>query len=407
MPDIVIAPQTNGTRPEMPSAPTPEALAMKFEFNPDLLGDKAGETVVKVDKKEIEVTPPIVVKTDDVKPDVTTPVKVDDKKVEPKVEDKPKPSVLKAPKDDTKTKEELAPKGAEGDKKKEVIKPITPVKADNKDTSDQFDYSKYAPQEVVNMKNMSRPSREAYAKLLDENKQLSSLKDATYLQHEQGYTLSPEYNEISQRQYFARTEGQEWEKALLNIRSGKPFRDITGFDANGRPILSEERQPTDRDEIRIQSNLTACSQAVNQITAQLQTYPAQFKQRIQADLSTIQQERNQRFAWVQDPKLLEHSVEIEGRGDVKLKDIKNDFKSIWPSYLANTPGVEVAADLFIAMQIQAAELREARNGQQVAQIKQQEISRGEPSDDNRPAALSALAVKGIPSIFTLDGMPGR
>jgi hypothetical protein len=227
-----------GITPQMPTEPTAEAKAMTFTMNPELLGKDASDSRVLIDKVEVKTEEaPIKVEAGTQTSDSTI------KKEEPKkVEAKPteKKSVLVAPVEDKKT-EEL--KGKSAEPKKEVVKTIAPKTEQN----DQFDYAKYAPQEVVNMKNMSRPSREAYAKLIDENKQLSSLKDATYLQHEQGYTLSPEYQETVQKQHSARIEGKAWENALLNIQSGKPYRNIVGFDQQGNARLGPEIQPVDGD----------------------------------------------------------------------------------------------------------------------------------------------------------------
>jgi hypothetical protein len=401
----------SGIKPEFPTEPPAEVKAMTFTLpSPELFGKESSDSTITVDKVEVKEIPAEVKKVEE------TPKKEDkvevkeikpkeeSKKVEPKKEESKKvESVLKAPKEEVVIdkkgeKHEEAPK--------HEIKPITPIR-DTK--GDDFDYTKYAPQEVVNMKNMSRQSREAYSKLLDENKQLASLKDATYLQHEQGYTLSPEFKQLQEKQYYAQTEAQYWEQALLNIKAGKPFRDIFGFDKNGNPQLSNEIQPTDRDEIRVTNNLSACSIAATQLAGQLSVYPHQFKGRIQQDLRAIDAERHARFAWVQDPKLLEYAVNIEGQGDKKLKDIKHEFKSIFPSYLQNSPATEVASDLFVAMIIQGAELREARNGKQVADIKFDEARRAEPSSNNSPTEPKVTEINGkkIPSSFSMEGMPGR
>jgi len=283
------------------------------------------------------------------------------------------------------------------------IKPVTPVKEQKED---QFDYSKFSQQEVTNLKNMSRQSREYVAKLIDENKQLQTLKDATYLQHEQGFVLSPDYQNLQQKASFASVEGQCWEQALLNIRAGKTFRDIVGFDPKtGEPVMSEERNPTDRDEIRVNNNLSACINASKQFDAGLEQFPQQFKHRVGQDMATIDSVRKQKFSWIADPKILDYTVSIEGQGEKRVRDIKNDFKSMFPNYLSSTPGVEVASDLMVALVIQGAELAEARNGKQIEQIKREEIGRGEPTSDAREVRPTSLSAKGIPSVFSLDGFP--
>lgn len=401
MPDVIIQPTGKGISPQMPTAPTKEALAMTFTAAPELLGKDADSSTVTIDKKPLEEVKPVVggdniVKTDDKVADVITP------KEDVKSEEKKTNSVLKPPTEEGKTKVD----GVKPLDKKEVVKAITP--ANLKDPSDTFDYAKYTPQETINLKNMSRQSREYTAKLIDENKNLSANKDGMYYQHEQGYVLNPEFQQLQSTNYYRQTEAKVWEDQLLKIRAGKPFQDIVGFDKQGNAIMSKEMQPSDRDELRISQNINDCRTAANQISAQLQQYPQQHKQRVDSDLQAINAEQHARFSWIQDPKILDYSLHVEGLGDRKIKDIKEDFRSIFPAYLRNTVGVEVASNMLVAMQIQAAELREARNGQQIAEIKKEEISRGEPSSETTPTkSTNQLTAKGVPSEFSLSGMPDR
>lgn len=426
--DVIIKPGVTGTgiTPQQPIEPPAEVKAMTFNLDENLFSGGDGSTIKtdngtelkveapeKKEEKVAEVTP--VAKESVEKKEVVT-----EKKEEKKEEKK---SVLKAPKEEPK-KEEVKPEEkkeavaaenkeekAVATEKKEVSKLITPKSpAEKKEASDTFDYTGFAPQEVTNLKNMSRQSRDWAAALVKQNKELSSLKDSTYLQHEGAYVLSPDYKQLQQRQYLAVTEGRAWEQALLNIRGGKKFRDITGFDNRGQPIMSEERDPSDADEIRVSSNLNACIQANNALSGQLQEFPTQYRNRLQTDLQAIQQERNSRFAWAQDPKLLEYSVEMEGGQEKKIKDIISDFTSIWPPYLQNSPGVKVAADMMVALVIRSAELREALNGQQVEKIKKEEAVRGEPTSEAAPTEITGeTKVNGhaVPKSFSLDGFLTR
>jgi hypothetical protein len=408
-----------GLTPEMPSEPPKEVKEMTFTYDPNFANKGVGDSVVSIDHKEVK-TDSAEVKKDNEKPELVIKSPTDDKKVEEIKKEEPKKdekkeevkkdepkSVLKAPTEVKKEDAKVEDKSKEQEKSGS-IKPITPVK-EHKDGQDAFDYTGFTPQEQINLKNMSRQSREYAANLIKENKGLAALREATYLQHDQGYTLSPEYQQLQSKGYFAQTEGQCWEQALLAIKAAKKFRDITGFDKNGKPVLSEEREPSDADEIRIAGNLSACTNAVQQIGGQLQTFPQRFKQQIQSDLQAVEAVRKERFAWVADPKLLEYSVNVEGSGDKKLKDIKSDFKSMLPIYWQSSPIAEVASDLFVAMIIQGAELREAKNGQTVAQIKNDELKRGEPSSDTQPIKKeqNGVLANGVPSVFSLDGMPSR
>ena len=391
MSDIIIKPGITGTgiTPQMPTEPTPEAKAMSFEFKPELIGADTDSTI-KVDKVEVKVEPSQVKQEEQKKQEAKT----EEKNIEQKQEEKK--SVLKPPTEEKVVAKQEQKKAEE----KPVIKPITPVK-EKSDQQDVFDYSKYPKHEEVNLKNMSKQSREAYAKLLDENKQLSTLKDSNYLQHEQGYTLSPEYQELNSKSYLARTEAQCWETALLNIKAMKPFRNITGFDQKGNPILGEEMQPTDRDEIRITRNLQACEQVAQQIGGQLQQLPQRFKQQITQDLQAIRDTQKQLFAWHSDPKLMDYKLEIEGIGERTLSQIKQDVRQMIPSYHQNNPLADVLGDMMIALRISQAEAREAKHGQEIAQIKQSEIARAEPTSDNADTQTTNTGPKGVPRTFSI------
>ncbi len=415
-PDIKPSVTGRGITPEMPSEPPKEVKEMTFSFDPNFATRGVGDSIVSVDHKEIKtdtaevkkdvekpeliIKPPVEEKKEEVKKSETEVKKEEPKKEEPKTVLKPPTEVKKE-----EAKTEVKPKEEE---KVGAIKPITPVK-EHKD--DAFDYNGFTQQEQINLKNMSRQSREYTANLIKENKSLAALKDSTYLQHEQGYTLSPEYQQLQNKGFFVQTESQCWEKALLNIKQSKKFQDITGFDPKtGAAILGPEKDPSDADEIRIAGNLSACSQAMQNINGQMQNFPQRFKHQIQQDMQSVEAVRKERFAWVADPKLLDYSVNVEGQGDKKLRDVKSDFKSMLPVYWQSSPIAEVASDLFVAMIIQGAELREAKNNQTIAQIKTEEMKRGEPTSDTVPIkdkTVNGVAPNGVPSVFTLDGMPTR
>ena len=394
--DIEIKPSAGkNLTPSMPKEVPAELKAMEFKV-PDssLFGDS--DSTIKVDGKEVKTEiAPAAVTTEPVK-EVKDPPTVTEKKVEATKTEEKKPevtSVLKPPTDKKdKPVEVQKDKGAD----KGTIKPITPVK----ESKDEFDYSRFTEEQKSVLKQMSAVGKKEYAKLVDENKQLAALKDANYLQHENGYTLNPDFQELQVKNYKAQLEAQCWEKSLLDIKQGKEYQEIVGFDKNNNPILSASKKPTDRDEIRISNNLQACINASSQFTGKLQEFPVQYKQRINQDLNAIRQVQKERFAWHQDPAILDYTVEVEGQGAKKVIDIKNEFKSAWPAYLQNSPAVDVCSDMFAAMIIQGAELREARNSQQIAQIKQEEVARGEPSSDNREVATKPT-VGGVKD-FSLD-----
>lgn len=286
--------------------------------------------------------------------------------------------------------------------KKEVITPITP-----KDKAgDRFDYAGYSDSDVRVLKQMSTEAKEAYSKVLKENKELSKLKDSTYLQHPNAYTLSPGYQQLQVDVQRAEQEGDIWQVCLRDMKAGKSIKPLEGWDKNGKPIYGAELKPTDDLEEAVRANMLAARQEASVRQGKLQEYPNRFKQQVGNDHSIIEQERSKRFAWVANPALLDYSVSVPGVGDKSLKQIKQDFINLFPTYQHHNQGVIVAADLMIALAVQGAELAEFKAGKQTAETKLAEVSRAEPSSTVKPSSNGhkGKEINGV-SEFSLSGFP--
>src|ERR1017187_160472 len=386
--------------PQMPKEPPKEVLEQTFSLDPSIkIGEHSGQTISNDEGKKIETVVPAkeevaIPAKEEVKVDVPVKEEVKKEEVKEEVKKEAKP-ILRPP-----TEKKDTTKITEAAKSKVVVKPIVPpVKTD-----ESFDYTGFSQQEVVNLKNMSRQSREFAAKLIHENKQLAGLKDSNYLQHEQGYTLAPEYQDLQSKAYMANVEGQAWKQQLLNIRAGKPFRDVVGFNDNGTPKFGDEQPATDEADIRLSNNMQKCMSFAQQYQGQLQNIPQQFKQRIATDLQAMHDVQKQQFSWVADPKLLDYEMTTPN-GDKTIKQIKDEFKSIWPSYLQNSPAVDVASDLMVALQIRTQELEQANTGKTIAETLKEEVLRGEPGSTDKPIKETE-AIGGV-STFSLAGMPNR
>lgn len=73
----------------------------------------------------------------------------------------------------------------------------------------------------------------------------------TWYEHPEAYTLTPEFRTI-QGQYDRLSGEQSFiEQQLTNIKDGKPFVEIQGYDGSGNPIYTAERPPTNADEVRL------------------------------------------------------------------------------------------------------------------------------------------------------------
>lgn len=340
--------------------------------------DKTGKTVaLKVEQpnKENDSTVKSVEQSND----------AGQKPKEESKEEAKKPSFLKPPVKET------------AEEKKEKIKVFGPQ------TKESRDYTGYDPSIVPELKQMSNSAFKFVTDLIKEKKELEKHKDSSFLQHPEAYTLSPEYRTVQSEIQFAAKEGSYWRDALIACKAGKSVRPLTGWDAKGNPILGDELQPTEQLEEAIRAAMNNGFAVAQQKQGSLSTLSQSFQERTKNDLGVINHEQAERFAWVKDPSLMDYTINIEGLGDRSIKQIKKDFVDLFPPYLQNNPGVDVASNLMVALRLQAAELAEALSGRQTAEIKKQEAQRGEPTSDVKPEKHDDIV--GKVKEFSLSGMP--
>lgn len=347
-------------KPQAPRQPTSDEL--KTEFSSADMPELAGEQVVVTEKKEGAE------KKEAIKP-VMPPAQKPEAKVEPP-----------------------APTG---------VKPIMPPSAEKKTA--QRDYTGFSNEEQAILKQMSNDAFDYTSRVLKEKKELEKLKGATFLQHPSAYTLDPQYQELQTEAHFVNKEFQYWQSQLEKITNGEEWQPILKWDAQGNPVVGTARKagPMDAEQVRLAMN--QCLQIGQQKQGLMQQFVGSYQQRIANDNAAIQAEQSKRFGWVADPKLMESKINVEGVGEKTIAQIRQDFINLFPAYHHNTPGVDVAANLFVALQIYGAQLREAQAGKQVAEIKKEEVLRAEPSSSAAPAKTPKTF--GGVSTFTLEGMP--
>lgn len=399
--------------------PPKEVKEMNFKVDESFLsGDSTPQVVTSGGQEVKQTTPEIKQGTENLSLPVNkeaTPAPISPPVKEEKVAPKETPveSIIKPPKEEKKVETPAVTTPATPAKVED--KPVTPTDLSKlitpaKGPDDKFDYSTYEPHIQTNLRNMSNQSRDWVAGVLKENGDLKKSRDGTFYQHERGYTLMPEFQQLQTKDATNRVETQAWNQALVNIREGKPFRDITGFDQKGNPTFGPEREATTNDQIRVESNLNTCLNALKQNEQEAGRIVGGHQARMNADVMQIDGERKNRFSWAQDPKYLEYTVGIEGRGDVKIKDIISEFTGVFPSYMQNHPLAKVAADLMVALQIRNAELKSALSKAAVSSIKAEEVKRAEPSSNHQPAAGSDGGYdmgngRKVPKTFNLDLIP--
>jgi len=381
--------------PQVSHEPPPEIAKMEFKLDPTISTESDPTRVTVEDKsgisKPVETAKPV----EQAEEKKETPERGPDGKFLPKekkeevVEEKKEEpnAILKPPASEKK-------EAAKGEEKVKLFVP--PGKEEKK----ARDYSGFTPEEQTHLKQMSN---EAFTFTSNLIKQLASLKDASFLQHPDAYTLSPEYRETQTAIQFAVKEGNYWRDALANVKKGEAITPITGWDDKGNPVLGAEIQPNEQVEEAVRAAMQNCFAVAQQKQGSLNQVQKTFQDRVKSDLQMIQSERARRFGWVSDPKILDYTIQVDGIGEMTVGQIRNSFIDLFPPYLRNNPGTETAADLFVALRIQAAELAQALNGKQTEAIKKEEVARAEPSSETKPA--KQVEPVGKVREFSLAGLP--
>lgn len=256
----------------------------------------------------------------------------------------------------------------------EQVKPVT----------GQRDYSGFSDEEVRYLKQMSNTAFDFASKQLREKKQLETEKNNIYLQNPDAYQLDPQFKTIREDVTFFSQERQHWQQQLMNIKAGKQWTELQGWDKSGNPVYSQPKEPTDLAEEEVRQRMLQADGLVRQASGSLQQLQQSYTQRIQQDTQQIREIQAQKFAWAADAKVLEHVINVEGVGDKTIGQIKTDFMSLLPPYHRTSLISDIAADMFVALQIYAAQVRELKAQNQITETKRQEVMRGEPTSNARP-----------------------
>jgi hypothetical protein len=383
-PAVAKAPVTNPSHaPKPPRELTSDEKKIEFKIDSkDPLFSKdtsVKSTELKSDVKDVDRATP------------ASPVKVDDAAPVKKAPDKeapiaPKPAVpTPAPAPEKKGSEPIVPKGVAGDKK-------------------EYDYTGFSDAEVTILKNMSVQSRDHVTKLMKENKELAKTKDGQFMQHPNAYTLDPQYSQLQEDVFYYNKETEYWQEQLAKVKNGDTWQPIKGWTKDGQPVAGEATPASAVAEEQIRLMMNRCYTATEAKQNELKQFAGNYKQRLTTDTKAINEERARRFGWVADPKILEATVEIEPGLVKTVKQVREDLISLFPPYMRNTQGVEVAADLFAALQIFGEENRALKAGKQVAEIKAEEVTRAEPTSRNSLVEGGGGRVNGVKE-FSLAGLP--
>lgn len=377
---------TKTVKTDSGNTPMPEALKGK-EFSLELDNPVIAETF---GKRPIDVANEAIKNTNKEKP-LTDKPKLTTEQVKEKIADTSK----------TKVEAKVEPTVKPVVEKTDTTKPITAAKSTTTPTS--RDYTGYDDETVKAFKNMSDPAYQLMKKVVDERNNLVKTKQDSYLTHPEAYTLTPEYTELNNRAYYANAEREFWKQQLINVRAGKEWTGLQGFDPKtGKPVPTAPQKPSTEIEIELQNAMTRSEGLAQQIQQEGRQYTQQFKQRYEGDVVAMNAERAKRFGWVADPKGLDDKIALGGElGERTVKQVREDLLNMLPTYRRNDVLAELASDLFAGIQIYGARIRELEGQNAVVTEKKAEVLRAEPLGDTNGGGSSKP--KGL--VFDMNGLP--
>lgn len=152
------------------------------------------------------------------------------------------------------------------------------------------DYSGLEPDEIRLFKAMSN---EAFSKLLPiykasknppENTELKTLKEqleaankSRWYDHEQAYTLSPDYANVKSNLDDLSFEENYWQQQLAAAEDGKPVQFLVKKNDDGTYLTGEEQPPTPQVKAQLIAAMTRASQYKTTVSEKLQSLQASYK----------------------------------------------------------------------------------------------------------------------------------
>jgi len=304
---------------------------------------------------------------------------------------------------------QVEPSVKPADKIVETPAKVNPLLGEPVKPSDKTrDYTGFSPEEVTQLKQMSNTAFDFSAKIIKENKELAKLKDSTYLQSPEAYRLDPAYTKAAEDVDYLRAEAQIWKNQLVNIKTGKEWSPLLGWDKSGKPVFDTKRAPGEMDEEDVRSRMQQCEGSAQQMAGQLQQMQQSYANRVATDNSAIDEVQKSKFSWVADPALAEKTVTIPNLGERSIKQITNDFKELLPAYHRGSKLAELGANMFAALQVYASEIRNLQAQLQITETKRADALRAEPTSSDKPANAGGGVAKskfGGPASFDLGGLP--
>lgn len=180
------------------------------------------------------------------------------------------------------------------------------------------DYSGLEPDEVEMFKQMSNrayngmykrwlDAKKAIAEREDLRRQLEEQRSVHFYEQEGAWTLSPEYQQLSQGREQLSREANFWQQQLENLEAGNEWSDLM-LDANGRVVVGPPQPPSPQGKARVMSGLTQAHTMLNSLGSQISSFEQNFKSKHQSFASKLTQLEAQVLGGAENIKKLDAHI---------------------------------------------------------------------------------------------------
>lgn len=180
------------------------------------------------------------------------------------------------------------------------------------------DYSGLSETDAALAKKMSKDAFERFRAVLlkdkkeqeareQEKQELEQLKKGvkgippSYIEHEDAYTLSPDFRNLTRDTRTAQQIYQHWRTQLARVEQGESWQDLN-IDAEGKLVISEPKDFSAEAKVEIIENLTHARQQLNNFSTDLQQVRENFTKRRQTVLSQFKTIEEKFFPQFNDEK---------------------------------------------------------------------------------------------------------
>lgn len=235
------------------------------------------------------------------------------------------------------------------------------------------DYTDFDAEEAKLLKQMSNEAYDHFSSQAKEfnaiKKELEEVKTAApkeverlSVDHPEGYILSESFRDSLSKQSKAKREHNHWRQQLLKIRNGEEWHNIEGYDAKDNLVLAKDPyKPTQQAELDVETAMQDALGLSRKFSGELQGIQTNHKKEYEQATNELQKGQEERFEWLKNKKYAETEINVPNVGKTNINKIKKDFVGAIPKSLRSHPMADLASNLFVALQLQNAQLAQISN----------------------------------------------